>query len=292
VDGLVQTLGLDGISKSQVSELAKELDSTVEDFRSRRLDRGPYRYLWLDAMTQRVREGGRVVNVAMVLATAVNAEGRREVLGCEVITSEDGAGWLSFLRSLVARGLTGVRYVVSDAHPGLKAAISSVLSGGVWNRCRTHFMSNLLTKVPRSAQGMVATMVRSIFTQPDAESTRAQYGTVVEHLEPRFPEAAELLEQAEEELLAFTAFPKAVWRQIWSNNPLERLNKEVRRRTDVVGIFPNRRALLRLVGAVLAEQNDEWAVSRRYMSLEAVTASMAPPPPTINQLEQPIAITA
>jgi len=270
VDGLVQTLGLDGMSKSQVSELAKELDSTVEDFRSRRLDRGPYRYLWLDAMTQRVREGGRVVNVAVVLATSVNAEGRREILGCEVITSEDGAGWLSFLRSLVARGLTGVCYVVSDAHPGLKAAISSVLSGAVWNRCRTHFMCNLLTKVPRSAQGMVATMVRSIYTQPTAEEVWAQHARVVEHLHEKFPEASGILAEAAEEILAFTSFPKEHWRQIWSNNPQERLNKEIRRRTDVVGIFPNRAAVIRLVGAVLAEQNDEWEIARRYMSIESL----------------------
>jgi putative transposase len=270
VDGLVQTLGLDGMSKSQVSELAKELDSTVEDFRSRRLDRGPYRYLWLDAMTQRVREGGRVVNVAVVLATSVNTEGRREVLGCEVITSEDGAGWLSFLRSLVARGLTGVCYVVSDAHPGLKAAISSVLSGAAWNRCRTHFMSNLLTKVPRSAQRMVATMVRSIYTQPTSEEVWAQHGRIVGHLQKKFPDATSILADAAEEILAFTAFPKEHWRQIWSNNPQERLNKEIRRRTDVVGIFPNRAAVIRLVGALLAEQTDEWEIGRRYMSMESL----------------------
>lgn len=272
VDGLVQHLGLSGISKSQVSALAGELDEMVEAFRNRPLDGGPYAFIWLDAMSQRCREDGRVTNVAQVLATGVNRDGRRDVLGCDVITGEDGAGWLAFLRSLAARGLSGVRLVVSDAHPGLKQAIAAVFPGAVWQRCRTHFMRNLLTRVPRSAQNLVATLVRSIFAQPDAEEVWAQHGRVVAQLAERFPQAANLLADAGPEILAFTAYPRPVWRQIWSNNPIERLNREIRRRTDVVGIFPNRQAIIRLVGAVLAEQSDEWAVSRRYMSLEALDA--------------------
>lgn len=291
VDRLVRSIGLDGISKSRVSEMAKSLDETVEAFRNRPLDAGPYPFVWLDAMEIKSREEGRVVNVTAVMAIGVNADGHREILGVDVITTEDGAGWLAFLRGLVSRGLTGVQLVVSDAHTGLKAAIASALPGASWQRCRTHFMTNLLTKVPKAAGQAVATLVRSIFAQPDAETTRAQYRTVVEHLETRFPEAASLLEDAEEELLAFTAFPKAVWRQVWSNNPLERLNKEIRRRTDVVGIFPNRPAVIRLVGAVLAEQHDEWAICRRYMSLETIAASMAPAP-ELEQPEEALAITA
>ena len=270
VDGLVQALGLSGMSKSQVSELAKELDQVVESFRNRPLDQGPYTCLWLDAMVQRSREGGRVVNVATVMATAVNIHGKREVLGFEVITSEDGAGWRAFLRGLLERGLNGVKLVVSDDHKGLRAALASELPGSSWQRCRTHFMRNLLTKVPKSAQDLVASLVRSIFAQPSAEEVWAQHGRVVEQLEERFPQAAELLAEAADDILAFTAFPKAMWRQIWSNNPQERLNREIRRRTDVVGIFPNRAAIVRLVGAVLAEQNDEWTIARSYMSAEAL----------------------
>jgi len=270
VEGLVQAMGLTGISKSQVSELAKELDELVESFRNRPLDQGPYTCLWLDAMNQRCREGGRVVNVATVIATAVNCQGKREVLGFDVITSEDEAGWRAFLRSLAERGLEGVKLVISDDHKGLKAALAAELPGSSWQRCRTHFMRNLLTRVPKSAQDLVASLVRSIFAQPSAEEVWAQHGRVVEQLEGRFPQAAELLADAAEDILAFTAFPKSMWRQIWSNNPQERLNREIRRRTDVVGIFPNRAAIIRLVGAVLAEQNDEWAIARRYMSLEAL----------------------
>lgn len=291
VDKLVKTMGLEGISKSRVSEMAKSLDEGVEAFRSRPLDAGPYPFVWLDAMQIKSREGGRVVNVTAVMAIGVNYDGHREVLGIDVITSEDGAGWLAFLRSLVSRGLSGVQLVTSDAHEGLKAAIAAALPGSSWQRCRTHFMTNLLARVPKAAQQAVATLVRSIFAQPDADSTHAQFDQVLDHLEDRFPEAAELLADAREELLAFSAFPKAVWRQIWSNNPLERLNKEVRRRTDVVGIFPNRGALIRLVGAVLAEQNDEWAVSRRYMSLEVIAEAMAALP-TEAEEEDLLAISA
>ena len=270
VEGLVQAMGLRGISKSQVSELAKELDQVVESFRNRPLDQGPYTCLWLDAMNQRCREGGRVVNLAVVIATGVNAQGKREILGFDVITSEDEAGWRMFLRSLGERGLEGVKLVVSDDHKGLKAAVAAELPGSSWQRCRTHFMRNLLTRVPKSAQDLVASLVRSIFAQPSAEEVWAQHGRVVEQLEGRFPQAAELLAQAADDILAFTAFPKAMWRQVWSNNPQERLNREIRRRTDVVGIFPNRAAIVRLVGAVLAEQNDEWAIARRYMPLQAL----------------------
>jgi len=291
VDKLVKTIGLDGISKSRVSEMAKSLDEGVEAFRDRALDAGPYPFVWLDAMQIKNREGGRVVNVTAVMAIGVNSDGYREVLGVDVITSEDGAGWLAFLRSLVSRGLSGVQLAISDAHEGLKGAIATTLPGSSWQRCRTHFMVNLLAKVPKTAQQAVATLVRSIFAQQDAESTHAQFQEVLEHLETRFPDAAELLANAREELLAFTAFPDAVWRQVWSNNPLERLNKEVRRRTDVVGIFPNRSALIRLVGAVLAEQSDEWAIARRYMSLEVIAQALTPQP--IDQLqEDQLALTA
>lgn len=275
VEGLVQALGLTGMSKSQVSEMAKELDVVVEGFRNRPLDQGPYTCLWLDAISQRCREGGRVVNVATVIATAVNAQGKREVLGLDVVTNEDGAGWKAFLRGLVARGLAGVKLIVSDDHRGLKSALASELPGTAWQRCRTHFMRNLLTKVPKSAQDLVASLVRSIFAQPDAKEVWAQHGRVVEQLEKRFSEAAKMLAEAAEDILAFTAFPKSIWRQVWSNNPQERLNREIRRRTDVVGIFPNRPAIVRLVGAVLAEQNDEWAVARRYMSAEALDQAQA-----------------
>ena len=273
VDGLVKTLGIDGISKSQVSAMAKSLDPMVEAFRSRPLDAAPYRYVWIDALVIKCREGGRIVNVAVVCATGVNREGQREILGVDVVTREDGAAWTAFLRSLVARGLTGVELVISDAHEGLKDAIGAVLVGATWQRCRTHFMRNLLTRVRKSAQPMVATLVRTVFAQPDAESTWAQLQRVVEQLEARFPEAAHLLADASHDVLAFTSFPKQHWRQVWSNNPQERLNKELRRRSDVVGIFPDRPAIIRLLGAVLAEQHDEWAVTRHYMSVESLDAS-------------------
>lgn len=270
VERLVNTLGIEKISKSQVSEMAKSLDEMVEAFRSRPLDQGPYTYLMLDALGMKCREAGRIVIVAVVIATGVNADGHREILGMDVITAEDGAGWTQFLRGMVARGLSGVRLVTSDAHEGLKQAISAVLPGASWQRCRTHFMRNLLTKVPKSVQETVAILVRSIFSQPDGQSTHDQHARVVEQLNDKFPDAANLLAEAGPDLLAFTAVPKEHWRQIWSNNPIERLNREIRRRTDVVGIFPNRSAIVRLVGAVLAEQHDEWQVTHRYMSVETL----------------------
>jgi transposase-like protein len=270
VDGLVRTLGLEGVSKSQVSELAKRLDVEVEAFRNRPLDAGPYTIVWTDAMVVKVREGGRIVNVAAIIATGVNADGHREILGLDLVTTEDGAGWTAFLRGLVARGLHGVQLVVSDAHPGLKDAIGSVLPGSSWQRCRTHFARNVLTKVPKAAQDLVASLMRSIYAQPSPEEVHAQHARVVEQLAERFPDAAAMLVDAAPDVLTFTAFPKELWRQIWSNNPQERLNREIRRRTDVVGIFPNRAAVIRLVGAVLAEQHDEWQVTRRYMGVEVL----------------------
>ncbi len=289
VEKLVQQLGVERMSKSQVSRLARSLDQIVEDFRTRPLDGAPYAYLVLDALEVKCREGGRTVNVCVVHAVAVNREGFRESLGLDVVTSEDGAAWLAFLRSLLARGLSGVRLVTSDAHPGLVDAIQATLPGASWQRCRTHFMRNLLTRVPKSAQSFVATMVRTIFAQPDAETVREQHRRIVDQLEARFPEAAALLEEGGPDLLAFSPFPKEHWRQLWSNNSLERLNREIRRRTDVVGIFPDRPSIVRLVGALLAEQHDEWAVVRRYMSAESITNTLAPPP---IQPEEVIAIEA
>lgn len=270
VDKLVQTMGIEGISKSQVSRMAGELDEMVTEFRNRPLDNGPYTYVWTDALTQRVREGGRIVNVAVVIAVGVNADGHREVLGVDLITAEDGAGWLAFFGSLVARGLSGTALVISDAHEGLVGAVAATIHGATWQRCRTHYLQNLLTQVPKASQAMVATLVRTIFEQPDAESVWAQHARVVDQLAEQFGVAADHLGDAAHDVLAFTAFPKAHWRQIWSNNPQERLNKELRRRTDVVGIFPNRDAVIRLVGAVLSEQHDEWAVTRRYMGAEGL----------------------
>ena len=287
VDKLVRSLGIEGISKSQVSRLAASLDETVAAYRSRPLS-GPYPYLALDALVVKVREGGRIASVAAVHAVGVSADGRRESLGLELVTSEDGAGWTGFLRGLVARGLAGVVLVTSDAHQGLVDAVGATLPGASWQRCRTHFVRNLLTRVPKSAQPLVATLVRSIFAQPDAASVREQHARVTAQLAERFPAAAELLDEADDDVLAFTAVPKEVWRQVWSNNPLERLNREIRRRTDVVGIFPNRDAAMRLVGAVLAEQDDEWAdTGRRYMSLEAIAKTLTPGNPEAS-LEVPM----
>ena len=290
VERLMETLGLSGISKSRVSEIAGELDEAVEAFRQRPLE-SAYPYLWLDALEVKSREGGRTVNVTVVVATGVNETGYREVLGVDVFTSEDGAAWLGFLRSLVARGLRGVKLTISDAHPGLKAAVAAVLPGGAWQRCRAHFVQNLLAQVPKSAHLAVSSLFRSIYAQLDAESVRAQYDTALKTLEERFPKAGNLLARAREELLAFTSFPKEHWRQIWSNNPQERLNKEIRRRTDVVGVFPNRDAITRLVGALLAEQHDEWAIARRYFSLESLASVLNPVAATSNA-DQPALLTA
>jgi len=271
VDDLVKAMGIEGISRSEVSRLAAELDAKVNDFRLRPLDTGPYRYLWIDALTQRVREGGRVVNVSAVIATAANAEGRREIVGFDIVTTEDTAAWTEFLRALVARGLSGVELVISDAHGGIKAAIATVLADASWQRCRTHFMANLASRVPRANWPMIATLVRSVFEQPDRDATWAQLGDVVDKLTSAgLVDVAVYVLDAADDILAFTAFPPEHWPKIRSNNPQERLNKEIRRRTDVVGIFPNRAAVIRLVGAVLAEQTDEWTIAKRYMSVESL----------------------
>jgi putative transposase len=273
VERLAEQLGVKSLSRSQVSEMAAYLDAQVAAFRDRPLDTGPYTFIWVDALTVKVREDGRVVNVHALIATGVNADGHREILGLDVASAEDGAGWLAFLRGLVARGLSGVQLVISDAHPGLMSAIGSALPGASWQRCRTHYLRNLLTRVPKSAQPHVATQVRTIFDQADADAVHAQYDRVVQALDGKHRDAADHLEAARAELLAFTTYPREIWRQIWSNNPQERLNKEIRRRTDVVGIFPGRAALIRLVGAVLAEQSDEWTEGRRYMGLELLGKS-------------------
>jgi putative transposase len=270
VDALVHALGLQGVSKSQVSVLCAELDGEVERFRQRPLTDDPYPYVWLDATFVKVRQDGRVVSAAVVLATGVNATtGLREVLGLDVGASEEGAFWLGFLRSLVARGLAGVQLVISDAHEGLKQAIAAVLHGASWQRCRVHFLRNALALVPKTAAQMVAATIRTVFVQPDGPSAHEQWRRVADGFRPRYPRLADLLDAAEADVLAYLAFPQEHWRQIWSNNPLERLNREVKRRSDVVGIFPNAAAIVRLVGAVLAEQHDEWQVGRRYFSAES-----------------------
>ena len=269
VDELVQALGLAGISKSQVSRLCQDLDAGVERFRARRLD-GAYPYVWLDATYVKAREDGRVISLAVVIAIGVRQSGEREVLGLDVGPSEDGAFWLQFLRGLVARGLRGVQLVISDAHEGLKAAIAAVLQGAGWQRCRVHFVRNALAFVPKGAAALVAATIRTVFVQVDADAAKEQWRKVADGFRSRYPRLAELMDTAEADVLAYLAFPREHWRQIWSNNPLERLNKEVKRRTDVVGIFPNRDAVIRLVGAVLAEQHDEWQVSRRYLSAESL----------------------
>jgi putative transposase len=291
VEKLAETLGIKSLSKSQVSELAKSLDQAVEQFRSRPLDAGPYRFVQADALTLRVREGGRTVLVHGLVATGVNADGKREILGFDVTSAEDGAGWLAFFRGLVARGLTGVALVTSDAHAGLVAAIAATLPGASWQRCRTHYLRDLLTKVGKASQPWVATLVRTIFDQPDAAEVAAQFDRVVTALDGKLPAAAGHLAAARDDLLAFTAVPREIWRQIWSSNPQERLNRELRRRTDVVGIFPGRDAIVRLVGAVLMEQNDEWTEARRYIGVEVLaktgtsSAAAADTPGEVNAIE-------
>ena len=269
VDELVKAFGMTGISKSQVSRLCEELDEEVERFRNRRLTE-EYPYLWLDATFVKVRSEGRVVSTAVVIAIGVTATGEREVLGLDVGPSEDGGFWLQFLRTLVSRGLKGVRLVTSDSHQGLKEAIAATLSGSSWQRCRVHFMRNALSYVPKSASMMVATTIRTVFAQPDAVATRQQWRRVSDSFRDRFPRVTELMDEAEEDVLSYVTFPVEHWRQIWSNNPLERVNKEIKRRTNVVGIFPNPASIVRLVGSVLSEQHDEWQVAKRYFSAESL----------------------
>ena len=270
VDALVQTLGITGISKSEVSRLCASLDAQTEAFRTRRLD-AEYPYVWFDARDAHIREDNRVQSMAVVVAYGVRADGVREVRGLDVGLSEDVALWRAFMQGLVARGLRGVKLVISDAHVGLKQAIKEVFLGASWQRCRVHFMRNILARVPKSAQAMVAATVRTIFEQPDRAAAETQLLQVIEALQARFPTVVQLLLDAEGEVLAYDDFPPEHRRQIASTNPLERLNKELKRRSAVVGIFPNRHAVLRLFGALLAEQNDEWLVAgHRYMSETAL----------------------
>ena len=272
MDKLVKQLGIDSLSKSQVSRMAADLDAIVADFRHRPLgDAGPFTFVAADALTMKVREGGRVINAVVLLATGVNADGHREVLGMRVATSETGAAWNEFLADLVARGLTGVRLVTSDAHQGLVEAIAANLPGASWQRCRTHYAANLMSVTPKSLWPAVKAMLHSVYDQPDASAVSAQFDRLLDYVQEKLPAVADHLAAARDDILAFTAFPKDVWTQIWSNNPAERLNKEIRRRTDAVGIFPNRDAIIRLVGAVLAEQTDEWAEGRRYLGLDLLT---------------------
>ncbi|MGI8870513.1 MAG: IS256 family transposase [Mycobacteriales bacterium] len=273
MEKLVATLGIDRLSKSQVSQMAKDLDTQVEAFRTRPLDAGPYAFVAADALVLKVREGGRTVNVHALVATGVNAEGYREILGLQVTSAEDGAGWLAFFRDLTARGLSGVALITSDAHRGLIEAIGATLPGAAWQRCRTHYPVNLMAITPKNAWGWVKALLHSVYDQPDAASVQAQFDRVLDTLSEKLPAVAEHLDAARTDLLACTTFPKQIWRQIWSNNPQERLNREIRRRTDVVGIFPDRAALLRLVGAVLAEQHDEWTEMRRYIGLDVLAKS-------------------
>jgi transposase-like protein len=268
VDDLVQALGIDaGISKREVSRICGELDSVVAEFRDRPLSHAEFPYVFLDATYVKAHEGAKVVSKAIVIATGVARTGDREVLGLAVGDSEDGAFWTAFLRSLRARGLGGVQLVISDAHEGLKAAIAGVFVGSAWQRCRVHFMRNVLARVPRGSSEMVAAAVRTIFAQPDAAAVKEQLETIADKLGRQFPTVAAMLRDAAPDICAFAAFPESHWRKIWSTNPLERVNVEIKRRSDVVGIFANEKSVLRLSGAVLLEIHDEWAVAERcYLS--------------------------
>jgi putative transposase len=276
VDALVPALGIAGMSKSEVSRLAAALDEPVEAFRARRLE-GAYPYLWVDARYEHVREGGRVGSMAVIVAYGVRADGVREVLGLDIGLSEDVALWRAFFQGRVGRGLHGVQLVISDAHPGLTQAIRAGFVGAAWPRCRVHFMRNLLARVPKTAAAMGAATVRPIFQQPDRLSAQRQLRDVCKTLPARFPHAVALLTEAEEEIFTFYDFPSEHRRQIYSTNPLERLNKELKRRSAVVGIFPNRAAVIRLLGAMLAEQNDEGLVGRHYFSETSMHKLLHPP---------------
>jgi putative transposase len=268
VDELVKAMGMTGISKSQVSRLAGEIDERVNAFLDRPIE-GDWPYLWIDATYVKVREGGRIVSAAVIIAVAVNTDGVREVLGIRVGPSEAEPFWTEFLRSLMRRGLRGVRLVISDSHEGIKAAVGKVLKA-TWQRCRVHFMRNALAYVPKGQRAMVAALLRTVFAHDTEDEARRQWRVVADQLRERFPKLADMMDGAEHEVLAHMGFPKSHRQQIHSTNPLERLNAEVKRRTDVVGIFPNEAAIIRLVGAMLLEQNDEWALQRRYMQLEGL----------------------
>ncbi len=271
MDKLVKTLGIHSLSKSQVSRMAGELDEHVHEFRTRPLgEAGPFTFVACDALTMKVREGGRVVSTVVLVATGVNHDGHREVLGVQVSTSETAMAWNMFFADLVARGLTGVKLITSDAHAGLVEAMRANFPGTSWQRCRTHYAANLMTVCPKSMWPAVKAMLHSVYDQPDAPSVEAQFDRLLDYVAEKLPDVHSHLDAARADILAFAEYPKDVWQQIWSNNPNERLNREIRRRTDVVGIFPNRAAITRLVGAVLAEQSDEWAEGRRYLGLEVL----------------------
>ncbi|MGC3862395.1 IS256 family transposase [Micromonospora chersina] len=286
VDDLVKALGADtGISKSEVSRICADLDEEVSAFRDRSLASAAFPYVFLDATYCKARVNRRVVSQAIVVATGVRADGWREVLGFAVGDGEDGAFWTAFLRSLKARGLAGVQLVISDAHTGLKQAIAAVLIGTAWQRCRVHFLRNVLAVVPKGNAKMVAAAIRTIFAQPDAGHAREQLDVIAGMLGRQLPKVEMMLRDAAEDLLAFTGFPPSHWKKIWSTNPLERLNKEIKRRTDVVGVFPNPEALLRLAGAVLVEAHDEWQTGDRRYLAEGTMALITTPAPTVMTTE-------
>ncbi|MBK1699154.1 IS256 family transposase [Rhodovibrio salinarum] len=270
VDELVKAMGMSGVSKSQVSRLCEEIDERVTSFMNRPLE-GDWPYLWLDATYVKVRQQGRVVSVAVVLAIGVNTDGRREVLGMDIGVSEAETFWVEFLRKLRRRGLKGVKLVVSDAHEGLKAAVTKVLSA-TWQRCRVHFARNILAHAGKQGRRLVAAFIGTAFAQPDAASAKVQWRQVADQMRPKLPKLAAIMDEAEEDVLAYMTFPRNHWTKLSSTNSIERTNAEIKRRTDVVGIFPNEAAITRLVGAILMEQNDEWAVQRcRYMTLATIS---------------------
>jgi putative transposase len=269
VDDLVKAMGMSGVSKSQVSRLCEEIDDRVTTFLNRPLE-GDWPYLWLDATYLKQRQNGRIVSVAVVLAIGVNSDGRREVLGLDIGASEAATFWIEFMRKLRRRGMKGVKLVVSDAHEGLKAAISQTLNA-TWQRCRVHFMRNVLAHAGKQGRRVVSAFIGTAFAQPDAGAAKIQWRQVADQLRQRVPKLAAMMDEAEVDVLAYMGFPKEHWTKLHSTNPIERLNGEIKRRTDVVGIFPNEKAIVRLVGAILLEQNDEWAVQRaRYMTLETI----------------------
>lgn len=278
VDDLVRALGLSGVDKSKVSRICKQLDEVVSSFRNRRLE-PEYPYIWLDALYLKVRHNHRVVSQALVIAIGVRSTGERDILGFELGASEEEAFWVSFLRGLGQRGLTGVQLVISDAHNGLKAAIQRVFTGVSWQRCRVHFMRNVLAHIPKVDKALVAALIRTIFAQPDRQAAGAQLQQVAQAMAERWPQATELLVDAEDDILAYMAFPQPHWTRIYSTNPLERLNKEVKRRSKVVEVFPDGPATIRLVGAVLLEIDDQWqAATRRYFSLDTMRKLYDPEP--------------
>jgi putative transposase len=275
VDDLLKALGLTGIDKSKVSRICKELDELVEGFRNRPLE-GRYPYLWLDALYLKVRQDHRIVSQAFVIAIGVRDTGERDILGFSLGASEEYAFWMDFLRSLLRRGLKDVRLVTSDAHEGLKAAIHEALVGASWQRCRVHFMRNVLANIPKASKQVVAAAIRTIFAQPDREAAGQQLQEVAKAMQSRWSRAAKTIAAAEDDVLAYMAFPPEHWTRIYSTNPLERLNKEIKRRTKVVGVFPDEPSVDRLVGSILMETSDEWQVGRRYFSKESMRKLYAP----------------